>query len=75
MLSPQTRRMDKMTEAPVPGYIYRTSAPSCLIVPPGFVPDKVKPFTGMLNKVAGWAFKRTARSPSARSRPVSRSTR
>ncbi|MGO6938940.1 hypothetical protein ELG72_29455 (plasmid) [Rhizobium leguminosarum] len=58
MLSPQTRRMDKMTEAPVPGYIYRTSAPSCLIVPPGFVPDKVKPFTGMLNKVAGWAFKK-----------------
>ncbi|UIK14049.1 hypothetical protein LZK80_32210 (plasmid) [Rhizobium leguminosarum] len=50
--------MDKMTEAPVPGYIYRTSAPSCLIVPPGFVPDKVKPFTGMLNKVAGWAFKK-----------------
>jgi hypothetical protein len=58
MLSPQTRRMDKVTEAPVPGYIYRTSAPSCLIVPAGFVPDKVRPFTGVLNKVAGWAFKK-----------------
>jgi len=58
MLSPQTRRMDKMTEAPVPGYIYRTSAPSCLIVPAGFVPDKIRPFTGVLNKVAGWAFKK-----------------
>ncbi|WP_416067444.1 hypothetical protein ACK9YZ_31775 [Rhizobium sp. ZK1] len=58
MLSPQTRRMDKMTDAPVPGYIYRTSAPSCLIVPAGFVPDKVRPFTGVLNKVAGWAFKK-----------------
>jgi hypothetical protein len=58
MLSPQTRRMDKMTEAPVPGYIYRTSAPSCLIVPPGFVPDKVRPFTGLLSRVAGWAFKK-----------------
>ena len=57
MLSPQTRRLDKVTQMPVPGYIYRTTAPSCLVVPPGFVPDQVRPFSGVLNTVAGWAFK------------------
>ena len=57
MLSPQTRRTDPLTQSPVPGYIYRTTAPSCLVVPPGFVPDNIRPFTGVLSKVAGWAFK------------------
>jgi len=57
MLSPQTRRLDKVTQFPVPGYIYRTSAPSCLVVPPGFVPDQLRPFTGVLNSVAGWIVK------------------
>lgn len=58
MLSPQTRRTDPLTHAPVPGYIYRTTAPSCLIVPPGFVPDNLRPFTGPLSRIAGWAFKK-----------------
>lgn len=55
MLSPETRRRDTLTREPVPGYIYRTTAPSCLIIPPGFVPDALRPFTGLLHKVAGWA--------------------
>ena len=39
MLSPELRRVDDVTTEPVPGYIYRTTAPSCLIVPPGYVAD------------------------------------
>ncbi|SEH29985.1 c-type cytochrome [Rhizobium sp. NFR12] len=57
MLSPETRRMDKATEEAVPGYIYRTSAPSCLIIPKGFVPDQIRPFSGLLSRIAPWAFK------------------
>ncbi|SHG86463.1 hypothetical protein SAMN02745157_4965 [Kaistia soli DSM 19436] len=55
MLWPQTRRMDTMTDAPVPGYIYRTTAPSCLKVPSGFSPSIVKNFAGPLNWLFGWA--------------------
>ncbi len=54
LLDPASRRTDTLTTEPVPGYIYRTSAPSCLIVPPGFVPDKVKPFTPLLRSLAPW---------------------
>ncbi|MBP1849377.1 hypothetical protein [Rhizobium halophytocola] len=57
MLSPETRRRDTVTKEPVPGYIYRTSAPSCLIVPKGFVPEAIRPFSRILNTVAPWAFK------------------
>lgn len=57
MLSPETRRKDTMTEAAVPGYIYRTTAPTCLVVPKGFVPNGLRPLTGLLNKVASWAVK------------------
>ncbi|AWI62396.1 c-type cytochrome [Sinorhizobium fredii] len=56
LLSPATRRTDDMTTAPVPGYTYRTSAPSCLIVPAGYMPDGVRRFAGPLNRLAGWAF-------------------
>jgi hypothetical protein len=58
MLSPQTRRTDSVTQMPVGGYIYRTTAPSCLVVPAGFVPDKLRPFSGVLSSLAGWAFKK-----------------
>ena len=57
MLSPETRRRDQLTAEPVPGYIYRTSAPSCLIVPKGFVPEAIRPYSGLLNQLAPWAFK------------------
>jgi hypothetical protein len=55
MLSPATRRTDKLTTEPVPGYIYRTTAPSCLQVPAGFSPDIIKSFARPLNWLAGWA--------------------
>ena len=54
LLDPAERRTDRLTTEPVPGYIYRTSAPSCLIVPPKFVPDSIRPFTGLLHRVAPW---------------------
>ena len=54
-LDPAERRTDPLTTEPVPGYIYRTSAASCLIVPPGYVPDAVRPFTGALHWLAPWA--------------------
>ncbi len=55
MLSPETRLKDMLTDAPVPGYIYRTSAPACLIVPPGFAPPVVKRWKGLLHRLAPWA--------------------
>lgn len=55
MLSPSERRMDEQTTEPVPGYIYRTSAPSCLIVPSGYVPDGIARLTWLLSRVAPWA--------------------
>jgi hypothetical protein len=58
MLSPQTRRMDKLTQLPVPGYIYRTSAPSCLMLPSGFAPSWVRSLAGPLHWLAPWAIDR-----------------
>jgi len=55
LLDPSLRRKDDRTAEPVPGYIYRTSAPSCLIVPPGFAPDLVRDWAGLLHKLAPWA--------------------
>lgn len=55
MLDPALRRTDSLTTAPVPGYIYRTSAASCLVVPPGYIPDAIAPFTGLLRWLAPWA--------------------
>ncbi len=55
MLNPETRNMDAMTESPVPGQIYRLSAPACLMVPKGFAPDIVKNWKGLLNRLAPWA--------------------
>lgn len=55
LLDPAERRTDPLTTEPVPGYLYRTSAASCLIVPPGYVPDAVRPFTGVLHRLAPWA--------------------
>jgi hypothetical protein len=57
MLSPDTRRKDGMTTEPVPGYIYRTSAPSCLIIPQGFSPKIVQRWSGLLSRLAPWAVK------------------
>ena len=57
MLSPESRRRDTKTTSEVPGYIYRTSAPSCLIVPQGFSPKIVQRWSGLLNKIAPWAVK------------------
>lgn len=55
MLSPETRYKDTLTVSPVPGQIYRTSAPACLIVPPGFVPEGLQGWTGLLHRIAPWA--------------------
>jgi hypothetical protein len=55
LLDPAARRRDPLTTEPVPGYIYRTSALSCLMVPPGFVPDVLRPFTGLGHWLAPWA--------------------
>ena len=59
MLNPATRRMDNATQIPVPGYIYRTTAPACLIVPPGYVgsyvPSWALHFSGLAHWAAPWA--------------------
>src|SRR5262249_37800319 len=38
-----------------PGYMYRTTAPSCLMVPSGFVPPLVRTLAGPLHWLAPWA--------------------
>jgi hypothetical protein len=58
MLNPQTRRTDKLTQIPVPGYIYRTTAPSCLIIQSGFAPSWLRTFAGPLHWLAPWAIDR-----------------
>ena len=57
MLSPARRRKDLLTTEQVPGYLYRTTAPSCLKVPAGYSPDIVRTFARPLSWVAGWAVK------------------
>ena len=54
MLWPQTRRMDDQTTEPVPGYIYRLSAPACLMVPKGYAPALVRDNAGLLSRLAPW---------------------
>ncbi|MBK4215041.1 cytochrome c [Paracoccus caeni] len=54
MLWPETRRRDTLTTEPVPGYIYRLSAPACLIVPKGFAPDPIRNNARLLSRVAPW---------------------
>jgi hypothetical protein len=55
MLNPQTRRMDRLTQIPVPGYIYRTTAPSCLMIPSGYMPSWARHLAGPLHWLAPWA--------------------
>lgn len=55
MLSPELRPRDDRTTEPVPGVIYRTTAPSCLMVPPGYTPAAIKRWTWLLSRVAPWA--------------------
>jgi hypothetical protein len=55
MLNPQTRRTDTDTQIPVPGYIYRTTAPACLMVPKGFLPSWIRSLAGPLHWLAPWA--------------------
>ena len=54
MLYPERRRMDRV--AKTPGYIYRTSAPSCLSLPAPFLPPFVQKLGGVLHWAAPWAF-------------------
>ena len=58
MLNPETRRMDGQTRVPVPGYIYRTTAPSCLMVPSGYTPGFVRHFAKPLHWLLPWAISR-----------------
>jgi len=55
MLNPELRRKDSNTTVPVPGYIYRTTAPSCLMVPKGYMPAIVRNNPGFFNWLADWA--------------------
>ncbi len=55
MLNPQLRRKDKFTSSPVPGYMYRTTAASCVKLAHGYLPDFVQPFTGIAHWIAPWA--------------------
>jgi hypothetical protein len=55
MLNPETRRTDPLTQIPVPGYLYRTTAPSCLMLPYGFLPGWLQSLVGPLRWVAPWA--------------------
>lgn len=55
LLDPSLRRRDTLTTEPVPGYIYRTSAPSCLTVPPKFLPDALQNWSGLAHRLAPWA--------------------
>jgi hypothetical protein len=41
----------------VPGYIYRTTAASCLKVPAGYLPPLVRSNPGFFHWLAPWAFK------------------
>lgn len=54
MLNPDSRRRDPLIAAP--GYMYRTTAPSCLTVPSPFLPPVVRRFSGVLHWLAPWAF-------------------
>jgi hypothetical protein len=56
MLDPSTRRTDNSTQLPVPGYIYRTTAPACLLIPSGYMPSWEQHFAGSLHWLAPWAF-------------------
>jgi hypothetical protein len=56
MLNPELRRVDPITQNTVPGYMYRTTAVSCLNVAAGYLPDAVKRFSGLLHWLAPWAF-------------------
>jgi hypothetical protein len=55
MLNPQTRRVDRLTQIPVPGYIYRTTAPSCLMIPSGYMPSWERHLAGPLHWLVPWA--------------------
>ncbi|OAF18605.1 hypothetical protein [Bradyrhizobium neotropicale] len=55
MLNPSTRRMDKHTQIPVPGYIYRTTAPACLMIASGYMPSWEQRLSRPLHWLAPWA--------------------
>ncbi|MCP3463508.1 cytochrome c [Bradyrhizobium sp. CCGUVB23] len=55
MLNPSTRRMDAHTQIPVPGYIYRTTAPACLMVASGYMPSWERRLSTPLHWLAPWA--------------------
>jgi hypothetical protein len=55
MLNPAMRRTDKVTQIPVPGYIYRTTAPACLTVPSGYMPSWERRLARPLHWLAPWA--------------------
>ena len=59
--------------SPVPGYIYRTTAPSCLMVPAGYMPSWLRACPA-LHWLAPWAIDGRAASRSDRCRRTSRST-
>ncbi|WGD54704.1 hypothetical protein QA641_12800 [Bradyrhizobium sp. CB1650] len=55
LLTPSTRRLDKHTQIPVPGYIYRTTAPACMLVAKGYMPSWEQRLARPLHWLAPWA--------------------
>ena len=56
MLWPELRRKDSLTELPVPGYIYRTTAAACVKVPSGYLPSFIRDNPGLFHWLADWVF-------------------
>jgi hypothetical protein len=56
MLYPERRRGDPITHAP--GYMYRTTAPSCLKVPAEIVTEQIPGASSVLHWIAPWAFQK-----------------
>ena len=56
MLYPERRRGDPITHAP--GYMYRTTAPTCLKVPAEIVTEQIPGASSVLHWIAPWAFQK-----------------
>jgi hypothetical protein len=56
LLWPERREKDPVLGDRVPGWIDRTTAPSFLRVPGGYLPEALQPLLGRLNRHLPWAF-------------------
>jgi len=56
LLNPEARRRDSLLGERVPGYMYRTTAASCIMIPSGYLPSIFGAMPGLFNAIADWAF-------------------